>query len=223
MTSTDRRRSAEIRPLLIRAATEEFATKGYAGATVTEIAQRAQVAPSVLYRHFPSKADVFKAAVISPLLEAIEDFRSEWSRQRSSPYPPEQMWLAFVNDLHRSFSRHRQGLSAFISAGDQLDPAVVADIQEAMSLLFREITAIAAEEAERRRVQVADVELLIRLVVTLVAGATTMGPLTLQLDDGPVDPGRLVNGMSALTMWGLAMTPPRRARSSVASRRESAG
>src|SRR5262249_4409880 len=88
-----RPRSADIRPVAVRAAAAECAEKGYASATVTDIADRAEVAPSVLYRHFSGKGDMFKDAVVSPLLDALEEYRVEWASQRSRPYPDEQIWL----------------------------------------------------------------------------------------------------------------------------------
>ena len=41
-------------------------------------------------------------------------------------------------------------------------------------------------------------------------GIYSVGPLTLQLSDGPLDPARLVKGMSALTLWGMGMSRPTR-------------
>lgn len=215
-----RRRSADIRPLLLRAAASEFAEKGYASAKILDIAERAEVAPSVLYRHFSGKGDMFKDAVVSPLLDALEEYRIEWASQRARPYPDEQIWLVFIDDLYRSFSKHRHALAAYVSAADQLDPSVVAEIQHALDLLFQEIIAIGVEEAERRSLRTSheDIELILHLVVTMVAGATTLGPLTLQLSDGPVDPARLVKGMSALTLWGMGMTRPTRAGRNSAER-----
>lgn len=209
-----RRRSADIRPLLLKAAAEEFSLRGYASATVTDIAERAQVSPSVLYRHFTGKPDIFKAAVISPLLDALEEYREEWAAQRNRPYSDEQIWLVFIDDLYRSFAKHRQALIAYTSAADQLDDDVIAEIQDAMQLLFREIRSIAEEESIRRSLKTTqdDLEMILHLVVTLVAGATTLGPLTLQLEDGPMDTARLVKGMSSLTMWGFGMTRPTRSK-----------
>lgn len=204
--STDRRRSADIRPLLVRAAADEFTEKGFASATVTDIAQRADVAPSVLYRHFASKAELFKAAVISPLLEAMDDFRTSWSQQRTRPFSSTQLWLVFIDDLYRNFSKHRHGLTAFISAGDQLDEGVEAEIQEVMDMLFRELISIGETEARQRGIA-GDVDLRVRLVVTLVAGATTLGPLTLRTADGPIDQAQLVTGIRDLTLFGLQGAP----------------
>jgi AcrR family transcriptional regulator len=58
---TPRRRlpAAERRELIERAATEVFAERGYAGASIDEIARRSDVSPPVVYDHFASKLDLF--------------------------------------------------------------------------------------------------------------------------------------------------------------------
>jgi AcrR family transcriptional regulator len=59
--TTPRRRlpAAERRELIERAATEVFAERGYAGASIDEIARRSDVSPPVVYDHFASKLDLF--------------------------------------------------------------------------------------------------------------------------------------------------------------------
>lgn len=54
---------AERLPQLLEAATEEFAERGYAGASMAGAASRAGVAKALIYHYFPSKADLFKAVV----------------------------------------------------------------------------------------------------------------------------------------------------------------
>ncbi len=46
---------------VLDAAVEEILEKGYAVATLTSIAERAQVSTATLFRHFPTKADIFGA------------------------------------------------------------------------------------------------------------------------------------------------------------------
>ncbi|HEX8120172.1 MAG TPA: TetR/AcrR family transcriptional regulator [Solirubrobacteraceae bacterium] len=64
-------RRAAARDAILRAATAAVAEGGYAGASITEVAGRARVATGSIYRHFPSKgelfADVFRAAAESEL------------------------------------------------------------------------------------------------------------------------------------------------------------
>lgn len=60
--ATARRRlpAAERRDVIERAATEVFAERGYAGASIDEIARRSGVSPPVVYDHFPSKLALFE-------------------------------------------------------------------------------------------------------------------------------------------------------------------
>ncbi len=48
---------------LLEAATAVFADKGYQGATTKELAKKAGVTEKTLFSHFPSKADLFAAAM----------------------------------------------------------------------------------------------------------------------------------------------------------------
>ncbi|HEX7292281.1 MAG TPA: TetR/AcrR family transcriptional regulator [Conexibacter sp.] len=68
--ATPRRRmpAAERRELIERAATRVFAERGYAGASIDEIARRSDVSPPVVYDHFASKLDLF-----TRLLERTRD------------------------------------------------------------------------------------------------------------------------------------------------------
>lgn len=59
---TPRRRATDRSPTrerLLAAAREVIETGGYSGASVIAIAERAGVAAGTLYRHFPSKADLY--------------------------------------------------------------------------------------------------------------------------------------------------------------------
>jgi AcrR family transcriptional regulator len=69
-TRAPRRRlpAAARRELIERAATEVFAERGYAGASIDEIARRSGVTPPVVYDHFASKLDLF-----TRLLERTRD------------------------------------------------------------------------------------------------------------------------------------------------------
>jgi len=52
-------RREDTRTRLLRAGTEVLEAGGYASASVAAIAERAEVATGTLYRHFPSKAELF--------------------------------------------------------------------------------------------------------------------------------------------------------------------
>lgn len=64
---------AHKRTNLIQAAAEVFAERGYAGATIDEIARRAGVAKGTPYLHFEDKADLFYAVFESFTDEAVKN------------------------------------------------------------------------------------------------------------------------------------------------------
>jgi AcrR family transcriptional regulator len=59
-TPKTRARQAEVRERIAAAALEQVAEGGYARASVQAVAARAGVATGTVYRHFPSKAELFK-------------------------------------------------------------------------------------------------------------------------------------------------------------------
>src|SRR3546814_11182987 len=73
-----RRSSDEIHRLLLEAASELFAEKGYAATTTREIGVRAGVPEVMLFRHFGSKASLFSEASLQP----FNDFLSQLDRKR---------------------------------------------------------------------------------------------------------------------------------------------
>ncbi|PWS35707.1 TetR/AcrR family transcriptional regulator [Falsiroseomonas bella] len=66
---------AERLPQLLDAALEEFAERGYGGASMAGVAARAGVAKALLYHYVPGKAELFKAVVrscIQPVFSEAE-------------------------------------------------------------------------------------------------------------------------------------------------------
>lgn len=63
-TVTQQRFSAEDRKhQILQVATELFAHRGYEGATTREIAKRAKVNEAIIFRHFPTKEDLYWAVI----------------------------------------------------------------------------------------------------------------------------------------------------------------
>ena len=58
-----RLKAAERRASILAVAKVLFADKGYHGVSVDEIAARLAVSPAVLYRHFPSKLDLYESVL----------------------------------------------------------------------------------------------------------------------------------------------------------------
>ena len=78
---------AERRAQILKATFPVFAVRGFAGATTRDLAAAAGVSEPILYRHFPSKADLFAAVleeaarrIVARVDEAVASKRDAGSR-----------------------------------------------------------------------------------------------------------------------------------------------
>jgi TetR/AcrR family transcriptional regulator len=76
--------SDRTRKLILKHATDEFATKGYDGARVDSIARRFGLSKNMLYHYFGSKEDLF----IAVLEDAYEAFRARQQRMEIKQADP---------------------------------------------------------------------------------------------------------------------------------------
>jgi AcrR family transcriptional regulator len=84
--SRKRMTADERREVIVRAATEVFAERGYHGASIDEIARRSGVSPPVVYDHFASKQDLHER-----LLERTRDeLLQVWREHLSGDDPAER-------------------------------------------------------------------------------------------------------------------------------------
>ena len=102
-----RRPSGVVESDILKAACEIFETKGYSNATTREIAAEAQVAETLIFRHFGSKAALFRAAVIVPFGEDLKELAD-----RFDPAAPTR---DFFNALLDLLQRERAKLTALLS------------------------------------------------------------------------------------------------------------
>jgi AcrR family transcriptional regulator len=80
--------SAERQALILDAAVEEFAERGFAGARMAAVASRAGVTKGLLYHYFPGgKLDLFRSAIagcVNPLLEEAHRLADGFTGSRRS-------------------------------------------------------------------------------------------------------------------------------------------
>src|SRR6478735_8409223 len=80
-----RRPRGAPRLLALEAARTLFAQQDYRNTTTKEIAEAAGVAEHLLFRHFGSKAALFKEAVVVPFLEIVNDLSGRWESFAPEP------------------------------------------------------------------------------------------------------------------------------------------
>src|ERR1700752_3076634 len=95
-----RRSTEQVRGLILTAAEREFSLKGYAKTTTDDIADSAGVSLSVLFRHYPAKADLFRDAMMQPFLESLRAFTEHWEQTHIDPVGEREVMRLFISDFY---------------------------------------------------------------------------------------------------------------------------
>jgi len=85
----------EVRARILSAGLEVFAAQGYLGATMNAIAEQAGLGAASLYRYFPSKAELFEAAITPEIAARFERLlqqrvRALAAQSVAAPFEPNQ-------------------------------------------------------------------------------------------------------------------------------------
>jgi len=157
--SLARDRVREARRLaLIEAAEQVFAERGFAGATMAEIAARAGYSAGNLYNVFEGKEALFRAVVRSRgqlLLERLEDALAGISRLRDKIDAFVQVLLSFVEEHWAFFAIYLQTTSGFTWNTGRLGQ----DALELQSILEQEVTTALEGAIESGEIAPEDPEL----------------------------------------------------------------
>jgi AcrR family transcriptional regulator len=111
-----RRSTEEVVDRLIRAAGEEFERSGYAGATTASIARRAEVTEAQLFRCFGSKAQLFSAAVFTPLNQHFQEFNSAHAADLPDGEPIRERIVLYISELQAFIGEHSKLLMSLAAA-----------------------------------------------------------------------------------------------------------
>jgi AcrR family transcriptional regulator len=109
---TRERRRQQTRDVLVAAATEVFAERGYEGASLEEIAERAGFTRGAIYKNFAGKEELFFAVTDRLNEQVIEAFRAiapesakakEWDISRLA-----EMWRASAGAFEELFAIYKE-------------------------------------------------------------------------------------------------------------------
>lgn len=119
---TDRRRrsTAEVQAQIRAAALTVFARRGYAGTATRAIATEAGVAEALIFRHFGSKANLYREVVLAPLAAVAADIVPTWGASGSAPAGAEVD--AWVRRLLQTLRSNRDALRAVVTGGPPETP-----------------------------------------------------------------------------------------------------
>lgn len=173
-TQAARRAPGEARRLLLDAARELFARRDYRSTTTREIAEAAGVTEYLLFRHFGSKAGLFREALVLPFTDFVDDFGETWRAVIPDKITEEELTRQFVGRLYDVLIEHR-GLLLTLVASDgltdeEIDSAGVADIRRALTLLGQ----ISAEGIRLRGLRSDQPDLPAHSTVAMIVGMVAL-------------------------------------------------
>ncbi|OBF72767.1 TetR family transcriptional regulator [Mycobacterium sp. 852002-51613_SCH5001154] len=170
----NRRPRGAPRKLLLDSARARFARQDYRSTTTREIAQAAGVTEHLLFRHFGSKAALFREALVQPFIDFVAEFGRTW--QSVVPEETDEQDLArhFVGQLYDVFVEH-QGLLLTLMASEALSEeekadAGIADIRRAITALGE----ISAEGMHLRGLRSDHPDLPAHSTVAMIAGMAAL-------------------------------------------------
>lgn len=201
---TGRRSQSENRELLLASARELFRANGYAQTTTKQITEHAGVVESTLFRHFGSKAEIFKATVVEPCTQVFQ----VWADGiRENPAEALNGSLEeFVTSLARLVLANRDVLLSLVVADYQGNSELSALADEIRRQVISSVEAVADTGdaalgsrtfgGERAPVNVG-------AVFGLVLGTILLQNWIFRDGAHGVDEGELVAGIVAMVMHGL--------------------
>jgi AcrR family transcriptional regulator len=200
-----RRRSTELRAMVVDAAEYAFSQLGYKGATMAGIAERAGVARSVLTRQFATKAELFAEVMTKPLLQFIDEWTRRWtSRLDGQPTEPELVY-EFISDLYRNSRTHVGALRLLMFSDEHLEPAVRQQVWTTLNEGLNAVLDIANREIGSHGYPTRHVDVTVRALISMVMGYVTLDPAILQT--ATTDEDEVVTHLASLILYGLALQP----------------
>jgi AcrR family transcriptional regulator len=177
-------RKVAVRSRIVTAARELIAEGGYVAAPVAAVADRADVAVGTVYRHFPSKSELFAEVFREASQHEVDAMRE--AIHAASGLAQERM-AAGVEAFARRALRGRRLAWALLA--EPVDPAV-----EAERLHFRHsyrdlMAEVIAEGIEAGELPEQDVEVTAAALIGAI-GETMLGPLSPTSNGG--DPEALI-------------------------------
>jgi AcrR family transcriptional regulator len=146
-----RRAPLEVRDLVLRAAHDLFAAQGYHGTKTREIAERAQVAEPVIFRHFASKAEIFELSILAPFAAFAQEWAESWRVEPLASADEYEITNTFVAGFYELALDHREVFRTLMAAGaDGGDEALAGVAQRVIAQLGESLTLIRGLLVEHR-------------------------------------------------------------------------
>jgi AcrR family transcriptional regulator len=184
------RRGAGTRARLLRAAAELLDEGGYAAASVAAIAARAGVATGALYRHFPSKAELFVELIRRAAEHQLEAMRGAAAGRRSYV---DRLEAVLTTYAHRALAMPRL---TWALAYEPVDPLVDAERLAYRRTYCERMAELIAAAIAAGEIPEQNPELTAAAVVGAIAEAL-VGPIS-PLASAPIAEDEVIEGIVAI-------------------------
>lgn len=121
-----RRPTGEPRRLILAAARELFSRRGYSDTSTRELAERAEVSETLIFRYFGSKAVLFREALVVPFVEFVDDWAERNRSGELDHLSDADFTKGYITDVYKLFRANR-GLLAVVWAADTNEEHVLAE------------------------------------------------------------------------------------------------
>lgn len=198
-----RRRRGEVPGLVLEAARDLFASKGY-GASTREIAKRAGVSESLIFRHFGTKAELFNKAVMEPFDQFITEFVALWESQVGSPLSNEDITRQYLTKMYGMLATHRKSVMALLAASafeDDFNGGSRADSH--LSQQLDKLQAIVEQERELRGLAGVNAMVFTRISFGTVAALAVMGDWIFPRGKRRPTRTQVIDELVAFTLYGI--------------------
>ena len=197
------------RTLLLSAARELFAEKGFAATSTKEIAERASVTEPMLFRHFGTKAGLFEQAVLAPFNDYISEYMEAWENRPHGVVGPVQEARDFYRGFYEVLSANRRLIRALIAAEAAQGPlAATGGGAPALGAVLERFEDVIRRERDERGFRSFDPAVQTRLMFGLVFSIALHEDWMFDGSAGPrPDTATLIDEMARMTIHGAYPRP----------------
>ncbi|HZQ77920.1 MAG TPA: TetR/AcrR family transcriptional regulator [Acidimicrobiia bacterium] len=226
MTTVEPRRrlpAAERREQLLAAARQAFAAGEVGGTTVESIARVAGVTPAVIYQHFANKEELYSAAIVEPLHDAVQ---TAVARARALTEASLRSGPGHVSDNveARRLTEQFYGsvLSSLVDIVPLLGLVLFGEAGRARDF-YKAALVPALEELESAMIAFSDQrtrepDFSPAVAARIVIGTCLMFALEMRLDPGHVDFDRIAAQIATVMLEGMGALLPDRPKPARRSR-----
>jgi AcrR family transcriptional regulator len=158
---------------LIEAARDVFVERGYHGASLRQIAIRANATQADLYRHFPSKAKLFEESVFRPFAEFLDQLISGWRAGSLDEISNEELIGGFTQDMYE-FTRTHRGLMMALIAADAHGDEELGDVRSAFREAVGQVIAQTRADQDTRGWADIDQEVTVPITISMMISAALL-------------------------------------------------